>query len=291
MDRARKKHPRASRCASSGGPLGAFFWLGRADALVSGHCPFRGCACGSVHLWRESLFVVPRRHSRGCCALEMAQSMGDVRCCWWDIRRSCIDADLGADLFPHADARGRDFHARRPGSDWHWSAGVDHPLALWVDKIRLAIAQNRPFAAPAFGESARRPNDRKQTGTFKMIPKLRCRASELKSLAERYQYALKDDSLLAMRPGIAARGWMTKDELRAVAGWKAPRIAGRMETNSDEYVKEITGFAFRSETERARIEVLTCLGSISEGGLSQIGLAYASRLRRRATIEESPARE
>ena len=52
---------------------------------------------------------------------------------------------------------------------------------------------------------------------------------------------------------------MTKDELRIVAQWKAPRSAGHVEDNPEEYVKEITAFALGATTERARIEVLTNL--------------------------------
>lgn len=95
-----------------------------------------------------------------------------------------------------------------------------------------------------------------------MTPKLRFDATELANLAERYQYALDDEPLGALKPTITARGWMTKDDLRVVGLWKAPRSAGRIETNSEEYVNEITGFAFASKTERARIEVLTCLDGV-----------------------------
>lgn len=150
--------------------------------------------------------------------------MGDIRCRWGDLRsRSRIDADLGADLFPHADACGRDVHARLPGSDCCDSGVVDHPRAVWVDTIRLAIAQTRPFPAPAFGGSARRPNDPKQTGTFEMTPKLSCRASELKRLAARYQYVRNARRKMSTRPGVSVR-------LRRIAcGGSDIPLAGTME--------------------------------------------------------------
>ncbi|MGA7492166.1 MAG: hypothetical protein WB930_11440 [Syntrophobacteraceae bacterium] len=55
---------------------------------------------------------------------------------------------------------------------------------------------------------------------------------------------------------------MNKDELRLIARWKAPRAAGHMEKNSEEYVREITAFSFSAKTERARIEVLTNLDGV-----------------------------
>jgi hypothetical protein len=91
---------------------------------------------------------------------------------------------------------------------------------------------------------------------------LRCQENELPLIATRYQYPLQEIELLRLRPIILDRGWMTKDELRTIALWKAPRSAGHVETNSDEYVKEITEFALRATTERARIEILTNLDGV-----------------------------
>ena len=95
-----------------------------------------------------------------------------------------------------------------------------------------------------------------------MNPKLRCPESQLPFFAARYQYPLQETVVLDLREVIARRGFMTKDELRIIAQWKAPRSAGHMEDNPEEYVKEITTFAFSATTERARIEVLTNLDGV-----------------------------
>jgi hypothetical protein len=95
-----------------------------------------------------------------------------------------------------------------------------------------------------------------------MNPTLRCQESELPSFAERYQYPLQEKTVLGLRSGIVKRGFMTKDELRIIAQWKAPRSSRRMEKNPEEYVKEITGFALNAATERARVEVLTTLDGV-----------------------------
>jgi hypothetical protein len=95
-----------------------------------------------------------------------------------------------------------------------------------------------------------------------MNPRLRFPESELSYFASRYQYSVKETKVLGLRKTIAERGWMTKDELRIVAQWKAPRSAGHVEDNPEEYVKEITAFALAAATERSRIEVLTSLDGV-----------------------------
>jgi len=102
-----------------------------------------------------------------------------------------------------------------------------------------------------------------------MNPKLLCRESELPLYAARYQYPLQETTLLDLRQTITERVWITKDELRIIAQWKAPRSAGHMENNPEEYVKEITAFALSATTERARIEVLT-------GGLPPLSYCISS---------------
>jgi hypothetical protein len=95
-----------------------------------------------------------------------------------------------------------------------------------------------------------------------MTPKLRCPESELPSLAARYEYTKWEETLLDLRAEILNRGWITKGDLRIIARWKAPRSAGYMESNPEEYVREISGFALSAKSERARIEVLTLLDGV-----------------------------
>ncbi len=95
-----------------------------------------------------------------------------------------------------------------------------------------------------------------------MNPKLLCPESKLPFFSARYQYPSQETAVLDLRRAIVKRGWMTKDELRIIAQWKAPRSAGHMENNPEEYVNEITAFALSANTERARIEVLTTLDGV-----------------------------
>ena len=95
-----------------------------------------------------------------------------------------------------------------------------------------------------------------------MNPKLRFPESKLPFYAARYQYSRQEPTVLGLREAVTKRGWMTKEELRVVAQWKAPRSAGHIEENPEDYVKEITCFALGATTERARIEVLTTLNGV-----------------------------
>jgi hypothetical protein len=73
---------------------------------------------------------------------------------------------------------------------------------------------------------------------------------------------LQETAIVDLKKPVAGRGFMIKDELRIVAQWKAPRSAGHIEDNPEEYVNEITAFALAARTERARIEVLTNLDGV-----------------------------
>ena len=87
--------------------------------------------------------------------------------------------------------------------------------------------------------------------------KLRFPETAIESWAQKYEYPREETSLLALRPDIQKAGYITKEQLGLVARWKAPRSAGHIEGNTEDYVKEITSWSFASKEERSRIEVLT----------------------------------
>jgi len=93
--------------------------------------------------------------------------------------------------------------------------------------------------------------------------KLRFKESEIHQIAERYTYPYEETKLLSLRKVVLSKGYLSKDQLRLVAKWKAPRSAGHVEKNTDKYVKEITAFSFTAKDERARIESLTILDGVS----------------------------
>jgi len=95
-----------------------------------------------------------------------------------------------------------------------------------------------------------------------MNPRLRFPETEFSFFASRYQYSRQEPTVLGLRETVIKRGYLTKDDLKIVAQWKAPRSAGHVEENTEDYVKEITSFALAAKTERARIEVLTTLNGV-----------------------------
>lgn len=91
---------------------------------------------------------------------------------------------------------------------------------------------------------------------------LRFPESELKSWANNYDYPRNENVLIDLKNKILKSGYLTKDQLRLIGRWKAPRSAGHIEKNQDEYVKEITYWSFSASQERSRIEVLTLLDGV-----------------------------
>lgn len=95
-----------------------------------------------------------------------------------------------------------------------------------------------------------------------MKPVLKFGKTEIITIADRYEYPLSESDLMALKPVILERGYLLKPELEKIAYWKAPRSSGHVAKNSEDYVREITSFSFASSTERARIEILTCLDGV-----------------------------
>ncbi len=96
-----------------------------------------------------------------------------------------------------------------------------------------------------------------------MTPSLRFKKHEIIRIAESYEYPLSDKRLMDLKAAVDQRGHLTKDELATITYWKAPRSSGHARKNSEDYVAEITRFAFHTNCERARIETLTALDGVS----------------------------
>ena len=87
---------------------------------------------------------------------------------------------------------------------------------------------------------------------------------DLQKYAKDYETLETKDNLIEEEYFFRKRGsrWLDKGMLKRVAHWKSPRSAGHVENNSDDYVKEITGFVFEAKEERSRIEILTVLSGV-----------------------------
>lgn len=96
-----------------------------------------------------------------------------------------------------------------------------------------------------------------------MKPSLRFKQNEIIKISNRYNYQGNEDVLIALKPDVIHRGYLTLNELQRVAYWKSPRSASHISRNDAYFVEEISGFAFSAGSERARIETLTLLDGVS----------------------------
>ena len=93
--------------------------------------------------------------------------------------------------------------------------------------------------------------------------KLRFDESQIENIANGYEYFREENHLIELRKQIQSKGHLNKEQLQLVARWKSPRSAGHVKKNSNEYVEEVTLFAFSAKDERSRIESLTILDGVS----------------------------
>lgn len=93
-------------------------------------------------------------------------------------------------------------------------------------------------------------------------PQLRFPESQIAQYADRYEYA-DDEKVMALRPTVAERGHLVRNELFEVAHWKAARNQNRVLQNSEDDIEEITRFALQTTSERARIESLLILVGVA----------------------------
>jgi len=96
-----------------------------------------------------------------------------------------------------------------------------------------------------------------------MNPYLRFDESQINEIASRYVYPREETELTNLRDEIQRKGYIDKQILQLVAIWKAPRSAGHINKNTNEYIKEISSFSFATCNERARIQSLTNLDGVS----------------------------
>ena len=96
-----------------------------------------------------------------------------------------------------------------------------------------------------------------------MKPILKFDVSDINLYSNRYSYQMSEKDIIALRPSIQKRGHLTKVGLYRVAYWKAPRSSGHVRKNTDDYITEISNFAFSTTCERAKIETLTNLDGVN----------------------------
>jgi len=100
--------------------------------------------------------------------------------------------------------------------------------------------------------------------------RLRFPDTEIVHIAQRYRYPREESHLISLKVQVQRVGYVDKSQLRLVARWKAPRSAGHVERNDENYVKEITSWALSAKEERSRIEVLTLLNVYRKNEMSNM---------------------
>ena len=93
--------------------------------------------------------------------------------------------------------------------------------------------------------------------------------SQIPKIAERYSYK-SEKELLALVPVVKRQGYLTRDQLFTVCNWKSSRKPDLANANSEQFVREITGFALSATDERSRIELLTLLDGVRSPTASTI---------------------
>ena len=80
--------------------------------------------------------------------------------------------------------------------------------------------------------------------------------------ASRYEYPQESHITDVVGPQAKTRRYFTKSELLDLARWKTPRSQSRVDSNCEEFIREVTRTALTTESERLRIEVLTLLRGV-----------------------------
>lgn len=92
--------------------------------------------------------------------------------------------------------------------------------------------------------------------------KLQFPVRDIARWANKYNYDGSDLLPLRFVDGIHARGYLTPEELKAVAHWKSRRSAGHCAKNSPAFVREVTQTALQASDPRLKVEVLTLLNGV-----------------------------
>ena len=94
-----------------------------------------------------------------------------------------------------------------------------------------------------------------------MQPLLRIPTNEIRSYLERYDYEA-DPKLAHIRAAAKEQQYITRSQLHEIALWKSKRRAALVNENEEDFVREITEFAFCSSYEHSRVGALVLLAGV-----------------------------
>lgn len=71
------------------------------------------------------------------------------------------------------------------------------------------------------------------------------------------------EELIKELAGVVRRGYLRKSELKRICKWKAPRAIRKIDENSPATIKNRTTKAFKTKSEKLKLELLTSLSGVS----------------------------
>lgn len=72
-----------------------------------------------------------------------------------------------------------------------------------------------------------------------------------------------DEGVEAVAARARENGLLTRDDFLTLCEWKSPRARPRFESNSEEFVRAVTGVALTTPCEQLRVSALTLLDGVS----------------------------
>jgi hypothetical protein len=91
---------------------------------------------------------------------------------------------------------------------------------------------------------------------------LRFDQQEIEQWASRYSYPKEDYIVNVISPRMKSAGYLTRLDFIKLCHWKTPRSKPKVESNSEEFIHEVTRTAFSTSSEQLRVEVLTLLRGV-----------------------------
>ena len=87
--------------------------------------------------------------------------------------------------------------------------------------------------------------------------------------SSKYEYE-GENNVIELAEEVRSQSYLKKSDLQIVANWKSPRSAGKIETNEECFVQEVTRYALSTTFDKAAIESLTILYGVGAATASVI---------------------
>lgn len=86
--------------------------------------------------------------------------------------------------------------------------------------------------------------------------------TEIQFYAQRYQYRKPDNGIKATGEIVREQGFCTLEQLNELVEWKSPRSLRHLPANTDDFIREITGFVLNAKEEETKILLLNSISGV-----------------------------